>query len=159
MTGGGEVVGHVTVGQEGQDGLGHLQLLGCSGSSMSSSKSLILGFLLKIEADLPWRDLLFISLFLFCLLQYIQAIVIVSNMPARKPSRKEPPSSLWYQDQLKTPTLVVFLLFLLTEPKMLVLHDRSRSRGHTRGTLESCLQAWVELPPPMVVTVGVSTAL
>ena len=67
---------------------------------------------------------------------------------------KEPPSSLWYQLQLKTPTLVVFSLFLLTEPKMLVLHDWSRSRGHTRGTLESCLQAWVELPPPMVVTVG-----
>ena len=71
---------------------------------------------------------------------------------------KEPPSSLWYHDQFRSPTLVVFSLFLLTDPKMLVLHDWSRSRGHTRGTLESCLQVWVELPPPMVVTVGVSTA-
>ena len=58
----------------------------------------------------------------------------------------------------KSPTLVVFSEFLFTDPNMLVLQDLSRSKGHTRGTLESCLQAWVELPPPMVVVVGVSTA-
>ena len=109
---------------------------------MSSSKSLILGCLLKMEIDLPLRDLLFISLFFLCLLQYIHAIVIVSTMPARKPSRKEPPSSLWYQDQLKIPTLVVFSLFLLMVLKRFVLHDSSKSKGHTRGTLGSCLQAW-----------------
>ena len=54
---------------------------------------------------------------------------------------------------------MVFSLFLLTDPKMLVLQDWSRSKGHTRGTLESCLQAWVELPLPMVVTVWVLPAL
>ena len=84
----------MTDSQEGHDGLGHLQLLDCSASSMSSSKSLILGLLLKMETDLPLRDLLFIYLFLFCLLQYNQSITLVSTMPARRPSMKEPPSSL-----------------------------------------------------------------
>ena len=78
-------------------------------------------------------------------------------MPARSPSRNDPPSILWYHDQFRRPTFVVFSLFLLTDPKMLVLQDWSRSKGHTRGTLESCLQAWVELPPPMMVTVWVLT--
>ena len=72
----------MTEGQEGHDGRGHLQLLDCSASSMSSSKSLILGFLMKMETDLPLRDLLFISLFLFCLLQYNQSIALVSTMYA-----------------------------------------------------------------------------
>ena len=31
---------------------------------------------------------------------------------------------------------MVFPEFLLTDPKMLVLQDLSRSKGHTRGTLE-----------------------
>ena len=74
------------------------------------------------------------------------------------PRRNDPPSILWYHDIFRSPMFVVFSLFLFTDPKMLVLQDLSRSKGHTRGTLESCLQAWVELPPPMVVVVGVSTA-
>ena len=59
---GGEVAGQVTVGHVGQDGLGHCQLLVCSGASRSSSRSLILDFLLKMEADLALRDLELISL-------------------------------------------------------------------------------------------------